>query len=600
MKVYLCPQKHRLPMDSYIIKHAFRYFLPAAILTGIILQVRIITDCIIVGHLIGPDALSAINLYIPLEETVYSFISVLVVGASFLGAECIGRQDYRGASHYFTVSLASSSALALALVGLIVLFFQPVISLLAGGEDSVIRSSTFTYTLYMLPTFVLMAPSNVLRYFVNIEGKPRLVTVSILVSFLLNPVLDYVLIRFAGMGLAGAALATFASDLAGLVVLSLHFLRKQSIFRLQRPENGSRVLGSSIRMGIPLSASLFLLAAVSVLLNRLVFSFKGAEGLYVWSVAVQIIALCEMILEGVSDMNQSIGGTLLGSCDFKSFHAYARRSLRFVHLTILAVSLLLLLFPDTVFSLFGVDGDQAAGAEARSSLRILALYLLPDMLLAFYENIHSLVRQERLSLVFQFLHAGALALLPFLAGKFLPALFWWSFPLLGALLSLAQYLAALHIQHRQRNVQAPFLAETFPTDVEADFTVDYTQESFGQTLEKIRTVAAICELPSGKETFLNICCEDLMNNLLLRKAEDKSMRGRFEIRLVDKPELTRVTFKSAGKPFNPVIRFDQTAYERFCKGEPLDLELELINKLSDRIDHRYLYGVNVTTVEFLK
>lgn len=136
--------------------------------------------------------------------------------------------------------------------------------------------------------------------------------------------------------------------------------------------------------------------------------------------------------------------------------------------------------------------------------------------------------------------------------------------------------------------------------MEADFTVDYTPESFGQTLEKIRTVAAICELPSGKETFLNICCEDLMNNLLLRKAEDKSMRGRFEIRLVDKPELTRVTFKSAGKPFNPVIRFDQTAYERFCKGEPLDLELELINKLSDRIDHRYLYGVNVTTVEFLK
>lgn len=85
-------------MDSYIIKHAFRHFLPAAILTGIILQVRIITDCIIVGQLIGPDAVSAINLYIPLEEVVYSFICVIVLGASFLGAECVGRQDYRKAS----------------------------------------------------------------------------------------------------------------------------------------------------------------------------------------------------------------------------------------------------------------------------------------------------------------------------------------------------------------------------------------------------------------------------------------------------------------------------------------------------------------------
>ena len=599
--MYLCSQKDQLPVEGYIIKHAFRHFLPAAILTGIILQVRIITDCIIVGHLIGPDGLSAINLYIPLEEIVYSLISILAVGASFLSAQCIGRQDYQGASHYYTISLASTGALAVLLVAVIAIFFQPVINLLAGGEESLVRSYTFTYTLYMLPTFVVMAPNSILRYFVNIDGKPRLVTVSILVSFLLNPILDYVLIRFADLGMAGAALATFTSDLAGLGILAMHFLRGHStFFRLRLSADWPKVLGSSVRMGIPLSASLFLLAAISAVLNRLVFHFKGAEGLYVWSVIVQIVSLCEMLLEGVSDMNQSIGGTLLGSCDFKSFRVYVRRTLRFVQLTLLGITVLLLVFPNTVFTLFGADGEQSVSPEARHCLRIMALYLYPYMQLTFFENIHSLVQRERLSLAFQTLQAAGLALLPLLAGLFFPSLFWWSFPLLAAVLCTAQYLSTRWIQKKKGNVQAPFLVNAFPTDVEADFDVEYTRESVDATMEKIQTVATICELPSGKEMFLNICCEDLMNNLLLRKAADESLRGSMEIRIVDKPELTRVTFKTAGKPFNPVIRFDDTAYERFCKDEPLDLELELVNKLCDRIDHHYLYGVNITSVEFLK
>ena len=587
-------------MDGYIIRHSFRHFLPAAILTGIILQVRIITDCILVGRLIGPDALSAINLYIPLEEMVYSFICILVLGASFLGAECVGRQDYRGASRYYTVSLAGTGVLVVVLTGLTLLFFQPVISLLASGEDSLIRSYTCTYTLWMLPTFLVMAPNSVLRYFVNIDGKPRLVTASILVSFVLNPVLDYVLIRYAGMGLAGAALATLISDLAGLGVLAVYFLSGRSSFRLQLPARRSGELRASIRMGIPLSATLFLMAAVNVVLNRVVFRFLGGSGLHVWAVVVQIVAVCEMFLEGVSDMNQSLGGMLLGSCDYRSFQAYAKRSLRFVQITMVAITVLLLLFPQGVLRLFGLGNEAVALSDESAALRIMALYLLPYMQLLFFENIHSLVRRERLSLLFQLLQAAGLSVLPVLVGLFRPSLFWWSFPLLAVLLCVAQQLAARRIQRRERNVRAPFLAEAFPTDVEADFCVDYTRASVDGTMEKIRTIAAVCELPPGKELSLVICCEDLLNNLLARKAADGSMRGAVEIRLVDKPDCTRITFKAVGRPFNPVVRFDDTAYERFCKGEPLELELELVNKLSDRIDHKYLYGVNVTILEFVK
>ena len=583
-------------MDGHIIKHAVRHFLPAAILTGVILQVRIITDCIIVGHLIGPDAVSAINLYIPLEEIVYAVLTVLTLGASFLGAEKMGARDYRGASQYFTVSLAGTAVIAFVLVGLIVLFFQPVMSLLAGSEDNLIHSYALTYTLWMLPTFVVMAPNGVLRYFANDDGHPRLVTASILVSFLLNPVLDFILIRFAGLGMAGAALATLVSDLAGLGVLAFHFLRGRSSFRLQLSSAWWTELRDSVRMGIPLSAFVFLLAIIGIALNRIVYHFQGAQGLYIWAVVGQIISICEMLLEGVADMNQTMGGILLGSYDFKSFRNYVRRALRFVQITILAITVLLLLFPEAVYTLFGADGEGMANVEGCRALRIMALYLLPDMLLIFFENIHSLVHQERLSLVFQVLQAAGLAVFPFLAGLLCPALFWWSFPLLGVLLCLAQWGSARIIQRNNPGVRAPFLEEVFPVDVEADFPVEFSRQSIDETMEKIRTIVTICELPSTKELCLNICCEDMMNNLLFRKGPEEQ-HGGFEIRIVDKPDLTRVTVKDVGKPFNPVIQFDDPPD---AVPDETQLELRTINQLCDHISHKYLFGVNVTYLEFSK
>lgn len=585
-------------MDGYIIKHAFRHFLPAAILTGVILQVRIITDCIIVGHLIGPDAVSAINLYIPLEEIVYAVLTVITLGASFLGAEKMGGRDYRGASHFFTVSLAGTGVLSLALVGLILLFFQPVISLLGGGEDNLISSYTTTYTLWMLPTFVVMAPNGVLRYFANDDGHPRLVTASILTSFLLNPVLDLVLIRYTSLGMAGAALATLISDLAGLAVLAVHFLRGRSSFRLQLSSAWWTELCDSARMGIPLSAFVFLLAVIGAVLNRIVYHFQGAEGLYIWAVAGQIISICEMLLEGIADMNQTMGGILLGSYDFKSFHSYVLRALRFVLISIFAITVVLLLFPGAVYTLFGADGHGTANADGCRALRIMALYLLPDMLLIFFENIHSLVHQERLSLAFQILQAIGLAAFPFVAGLFCPALFWWSFPLLGILLCTALWAAVLRIQRKTPSVQAPFLEEVFPVDVEVDFPVAFTRESIDGTMEKIRTIVTICELPSAKELCLTICCEDLMNNLLQRKGPEEDRNSAFEIRIVDKPDLTRVTVKDVGKPFNPVIPLDDEPGP--IPDDTQQLELRTVNQLCDRIHYKYLFGINVTYLEFSK
>ena len=563
-------------MEGYVVKHTFRHFLPAAILTSIIVELRVITDGILVSRLIGPSALSAINLYLPLDSAFEAIIAIFALGASFLAARRMGRQDYAGASHLFTVSLVGTSVIITLLTAVSALFFQPLVSLLASGESSVIRDYTASYLLWMLPTFLVMAPNCVLRYFVNIDGKPRLVTASILVSFLLNPVLDYVLIRFTGLGIAGAAIATLISDLAGLAILIVHFLWKRTSFRFRMPAEWASVLRASFLTGIPLAAMQFLFAALDLVLNRVVLFFKGAAGIYIWAVVMQVISLSEMFINGVAEMNQSIGGMLLGSSDFKAFRAYLRQTLRFLSITLLVICVLLLAFPQGLFTLFGAEGESVDLAEGCRVLRIMSLFLIPLSLVTFFENIHAVVGRERLALIFELLQAGVMAGVPFVTGLIAPELFWWSFPAQAVLLFAAQMTSTWLIQRRERSVRAPFLEEVFPTDVEADFSVAYTRASVDGTIEKIATIAAICELPPDQENSLVNCCADYMNQLLARQAADENLKGTFEIRLVDKTDLTSVTFKTVGRPLQ------------------FDLEHP------DTLDYKYLYGVNVTTAVFNK
>ena len=36
------------------------------------------------------------------------------------------------------------------------------------------------------------------------------------------------------------------------------------------------------------------------------------DGIFIWAVVMEVVSLCEMLIEGVTEMNQSIGGMLLG------------------------------------------------------------------------------------------------------------------------------------------------------------------------------------------------------------------------------------------------------------------------------------------------
>ena len=67
--------------------------------------------------------------------------------------------------------------------------------------------------------------NNLLICFVRNDGSPQLSMLAMLTGSFSNIIMDYILVFPLQLGMKGAALATAASPILSIFVLSLHFIR---------------------------------------------------------------------------------------------------------------------------------------------------------------------------------------------------------------------------------------------------------------------------------------------------------------------------------------------------------------------------------------
>lgn len=584
-------------INSYIIDKAFKTFLTASILTGLVQQLRILADGVIVSHIIGPSALAAINLYIPLEELFYALIMMVVSGAGFLAAIELGKQNYRQVSEFFSSALFHTLTIVAILVTGCYLFLPQVIGALSDAEEVELFSLTKDYTRIMLLTFLIQVPNSALRAFVCVDGKPRLVTISIIVSFVFNILLAMLFVAGLHLGIEGAAWATLTSDTLGMLILLPYIFTQKCSFRIVPPFS-LKTLGRSLRQGIPLQVPQTLNAAALLIINQLILEFKGPEGEYLFAVGMQILLLGTMMLEGVVELNESIGGVLLGERDFSAFRKIVKNSYAVIVGIAIIIVTITLIWPEHVLSVFG-EGGESMSSNLPNDLRCISCSFIPYMIFLFTANIHILVGKDRLATSFQFIQSGIQISSLVVFGYWFVDYFWWAMTAEITIVLLLQMVAAWTIHRRKCMATSYALLPLVPDDIAVVHSVRYTQQSIEENLQNIRNFIEICELNSDISNRVMICCEELMYNLLAFSA-DKHEKHAFDLRLSDQEDCFEVRIKDAGKPFNPVISFEQTAAEAYQSGTQLQLGLRLVNSLCEDISHKYMFGLNVTTLKFGK
>ena len=211
--------------NQLLVTHKFREFLLSALLMSSAVSLATVVDSIIVGRLLGSVALSAVGLTAPVIYGLNLLHLLFSVGGLTTASIVKGRRDHKTADQMFTVSLLTG-LICLPLYALVIfLLADPLSAALAQG-DALLQEQVRAYLRPLVLAGIPLTFSFSLAQFHRVDGNPRASAVVALTANAVNLILDYILIRFANMGIAGAGLSTTLGYLAGTVLVLPYLFSK--------------------------------------------------------------------------------------------------------------------------------------------------------------------------------------------------------------------------------------------------------------------------------------------------------------------------------------------------------------------------------------
>lgn len=234
-------------------------------------------DGVFVTRLINTDALSAVNIVMPLITIATSLGMMFATGGSAITAKLIGENQPGEARQTFSLMVAATFIIGVVLSALGLVFIKPLLSFMGATQD--IYQYCHDYAFYVLLLMPVSMASMVFQVFFITAGKSTLGMIVNIVSGVTNIVLDYVLIKHFSLGIAGAAIATslgFAiTTITGLVYFSID---RKNVLYLTRPKLSGSVLLHSCTNGASEMVSNLSQSITLLLYNNVLIRIAGVDG----------------------------------------------------------------------------------------------------------------------------------------------------------------------------------------------------------------------------------------------------------------------------------------------------------------------------------
>jgi Na+-driven multidrug efflux pump len=236
--------------NSYLISRSLRRFLMASIATMAIVNINTIVDSVLMGQLISPEAVSAIQNVVPIMGLIAGITSLLSAGASIIATKALGRRDFDEASSSITVAVSSCLGFGL-IVSLFTGALAPRISSLL-CQDPALYENTYKYLFVIMAGSFLMFLLNGMSILIESIGYPRLVSFAMLSSVIVNLICDILYVKVFSMDISGAALATLTGAFIGVITLFIFLFRERKMLGIRPYFRGfASMMGRNVVMGIP-------------------------------------------------------------------------------------------------------------------------------------------------------------------------------------------------------------------------------------------------------------------------------------------------------------------------------------------------------------
>ena len=285
-------------------------------LGNIFQQLYSMVDSIVVGRFVGVEALAAVGSTTGFSFMVVGFAQGLTAGFSVIVSQRFGAKDYPKMRQAYTMSILSS-AVSSVLIALIFAFLSmPLLRLIDTPENIIEDANSYILIIYLgIGTAIFY---NLFSSLLRAVGDGRSPVYFLLISSVLNIVLDLFLVIVIPLGCAGVAIATVIAQGLSAVIAFFYIKKRFPIFRFTR-EDWKLDIPLCVRLlkiGIP-GAFQFSVCAVGVIIVQAAINGFGSDTVAAYSVGGKIENVITQFFPAIGMGISTFAGQNLGAGNIK-------------------------------------------------------------------------------------------------------------------------------------------------------------------------------------------------------------------------------------------------------------------------------------------
>ena len=246
-----------------------------------------LVDIFIVGRLLGETALAAVGASGPI------YFMFLIIAFSFTGgltaitAQRFGAGDYDGLRRSVTHSIRASLVLSLLLTSVLVAFLHPLMHLLNVPLSIYDDSYRFIFILSM--SMVFMVAFNLLFGFIRALGDSKTPLYFLIFSSVLNIVFNFVLIKYAHMGVIGSAMGTALAITISVICCGIYTYQRYPLLRVKKEDwrYDHAFMREHLHVAVPMSIQ-FSVLSLSIMVIQAVCNSFGEQIIVGFTIALRI------------------------------------------------------------------------------------------------------------------------------------------------------------------------------------------------------------------------------------------------------------------------------------------------------------------------
>lgn len=367
-----------------IIKLIVMFSIPLLI-GNVFQQFYSMVDTVIVGRFLGVDALAAVGSTGSVTFLINGFALGITSGFAVLVAQKFGAKD--------EVKMRKAVASALILSAIATVFFtvigvgfsKPILELMNTPENIIQDANNYLTVIFggIVGTVFYNMIASILRAL----GDSKTPLYFLILSSLLNIVLDVVFIVNFSLGVAGAAYATIISQGISAVLCVIYSYIKFKNLRLHKEDFNIKrsMYYKHLKIGIPMALQ-FSITAIGIMIVQTALNVFGSSVIASYTAASKVLQIVMQPAITLGVVMATFCAQNLGAGEFKRIKDGVRRGAELsIAISILA-SLVLIFGGKHFVGLFITNPDAEILAYAQQVFNYSAYFFIPLGLIFIYRN----------------------------------------------------------------------------------------------------------------------------------------------------------------------------------------------------------------------